>query len=208
MSMPIHRRPSFSAAATAVPQPQNGSRTYIAGVAAGLDDAFQEGEELSGGIAKSFGGIGADRWYVIPNILQTSRLDFRQRTSSDGALHLGFEGKCKWFSRSYFCKRSRLHDQPLRMRLVCNAIACSEREMKIRSWPRILRVQIAIFVRPDQRKGTSLINFYHSASAANGWFHVYSSPCAIQKMHVRNAAVSSFRHCHEQRFRFQMTSFR
>ena len=51
MSMPTHLRPSLSAATQAVAQPQNGFEHDVALVAAGLDDAFEEGQGLLSWVA-------------------------------------------------------------------------------------------------------------------------------------------------------------
>ncbi len=45
MSMPIHARFSFCAAWTAVPQPQNGSRTISPSLELAADDPFQVGPD-------------------------------------------------------------------------------------------------------------------------------------------------------------------
>ena len=49
---------------------------HVAGVAAGLDDAFQQGDGLLRGVAEAFGGLGIDRRNVSPNVLQRHPLHF------------------------------------------------------------------------------------------------------------------------------------
>ena len=68
MSMPAQRRSRFCAATTAVPQPQKGSRTRVAGVGGEREDAFEQAEGLLGRVTAACQVTRAERWNVDPDI--------------------------------------------------------------------------------------------------------------------------------------------
>ena len=68
MSMPIQRRPSFCAACDGGAAAAERVEHHVAGVAAGGDDALEQGEGLLGGVAEAFVGLRVDR----RNVVQTS----------------------------------------------------------------------------------------------------------------------------------------
>ena len=75
MSMPTHLRPSLSAATQAVAQPQKGSEDDVALLAAGVDDAFEQGQGLLGWVAEAFTPtLGHDN--ICPKVLQWPTLTF------------------------------------------------------------------------------------------------------------------------------------
>lgn len=70
MSMPIHWRPSACAATSAVPQPQNGSRTMSPGLEGNRDHPFQERQRLLRGPWEPFLGLAVDGGNVVPDVLE------------------------------------------------------------------------------------------------------------------------------------------
>ena len=66
MSMPIHWRPRFCAATSAVPQPQKASSTMSFGLLLSFDDAFQERKRLLRRITEALVSLCIERADVDP----------------------------------------------------------------------------------------------------------------------------------------------
>ena len=67
-SEPIHLRPSFSATASVVPEPQKKSATMSFSLEDGFDDAFEQGFGFLGGIIKTLISHGLTIIFsIIPN---------------------------------------------------------------------------------------------------------------------------------------------
>ena len=67
ISMPIHWRLSFSAATSAVPQPQKASSTMSFSLLLARDDAIQKGERFLRRITKPFLRLRIDRRNIVPH---------------------------------------------------------------------------------------------------------------------------------------------